>query len=144
MVMPVILLCVMNTVSGDYLDDLRFIRRTHHEHQIYSIADESGYTMRETNEARLLLGGIVRLYQIFVSPQGPPGCNYTVTCSQFMARAVRDHGAIHGILMTADRLDRCIRSARRYYPIDPVSGRAIDHPIETYYLGKKGRRLSLH
>lgn len=144
MVTAGILLCIMSIANRADADDLRFIRETHKIHQIRSVHNESGYSLRQTNEARLLLGSIIRLYQLLVSPQGPPGCNYTLTCSQFMSRAVRDYGIIHGTIMTADRLDRCINSARRYYPIDPVSGRAVDHPVDAYYIGKKGKRLGRH
>ena len=139
-----IALCMIITLPQDYLKDIEYVRRSN---QLIGESrenhDAAGYTLRQTNEARLLLGGMIKLYQIFVSPQGPPGCNYTATCSQFMARAVRDHGIFHGIFMTADRLDRCIHSARRYYPTDMRTGRAIDHPVGSYYLPKKGRRLDL-
>ena len=34
-------------------------------------------------------------------------CNFSPTCSQFGYEAVRDYGAVLGIVMTSDRLMRC-------------------------------------
>lgn len=99
----------------------------------------SGFSFRQTSEIKLAFTGLIRLYQIFVSPQGPPSCNFTVTCSQFLSRAVRKYGFVHGIFMGADRLTRCTHSTRNLYTIDYKTGKAIDYPIDTYYLNSKYR-----
>jgi putative component of membrane protein insertase Oxa1/YidC/SpoIIIJ protein YidD len=101
--------------------------------------ETSEFSLRQTNEIKLAFTGMIRLYQIFVSPQSPPTCNFTVTCSQFLSYAVRKYGFAHGILMGADRLTRCTHGTRYLYEIDPVTGRAIDHSIEAYYLFSRSR-----
>lgn len=99
------------------------------------------FTFRQVSELRLCLSVMIRLYQVFVSPQGPPGCNFTVTCSHFMTRSVQKYGLIHGLLMESDRLTRCNHAARRYYPRDRFTGRSVDHPVDAYYLFRRDRIL---
>ena len=101
------------------------------------------FTVRQVSELRLALSGMIRLYQLFVSPQSPPGCNFTVTCSHFMTRSIQEYGLLHGLLMESDRLTRCNHGGSRYYPRDRRSGRVIDHPIEAYYLFRRDRILRL-
>jgi len=54
-----------------------------------------------------LLIGLVRFYQVAVSPHLPSACRYTPTCSQYMIEAIREHGAIQGIWLGIKRLLRC-------------------------------------
>lgn len=79
----------------------------------------------------LLLKGAIRLYQVFISPQDMPVCNFVPSCSQFGAEAVSRLGVIRGILLTSDRLQRCNGISTSRYRIDYNSGRLID-PIQTY------------
>lgn len=88
---------------------------------------------RASSEIKIAMTGLIRLYQTFISPQGTPGCNFTLTCSHFMSEAVRKYGIFFGLLMTADRLERCVKATPPYYPIDPVTGHAVDYPVERYY-----------
>jgi len=75
---------------------------------------------------RTVLRSAIILYQLTLSSQDLPACNYEPTCSRFAQEAVRTRGPILGILMTSDRLQRCIGAARRYYPTDPMTSRALD------------------
>ncbi len=121
-------------------EDLRFLQKVNPiETRTHEAEVTPGFSLRQTSELRLALTGLVRVYQILVSPQGPPGCNFTLSCSRFMSRAVRDFGPWHGLLMTGDRLQRCVHSGRGYYLIDVHSGKAIDYPARAYYLGTKNR-----
>ena len=121
-------------------DDLHFITEMNPVYRIQEkVRESSGFSFRQTNEIKLAFTGMIRLYQIFVSPQGPPSCNFTVTCSQFLSRAVRKYGFIHGILMGADRLTRCTHGTRHLYTIDPSTGKAIDHSVDAYYLFSRTR-----
>jgi len=54
-----------------------------------------------------LLAGLVRLYQLLVSPLLPPRCRFHPSCSSYAAQALRRHGAAHGGWLTARRLARC-------------------------------------
>jgi putative component of membrane protein insertase Oxa1/YidC/SpoIIIJ protein YidD len=103
----------------------------------------SFFDLSQTSELKLAFTGIIRFYQIFVSSQDAPSCNFTLTCSRFTTKAIQKYGAIHGILMGGDRIQRCFGLSRKYYPIDFKTGYAIDYPVEVYYLGKGESECSL-
>jgi putative membrane protein insertion efficiency factor len=50
---------------------------------------------------------LVRFYQVCISPLKPPSCRFTPTCSQYAIEALRKHGPIKGLYLTARRLLRC-------------------------------------
>jgi len=56
---------------------------------------------------RLLLIGLVRAYQLILSPHLPRTCRYRPTCSQYSIQAFRKYGAIRGLILTVYRLGRC-------------------------------------
>ncbi len=56
---------------------------------------------------RWLLMGLVRLYQLTISPLLPPACRFTPSCSQYALEALRVHGALRGTWLAAHRLARC-------------------------------------
>ncbi len=56
---------------------------------------------------KYLLIGIVRLYQLIISPYLPSSCRYHPTCSQYGIEALRKHGAIKGGWLTIKRIARC-------------------------------------
>ncbi|MEM2175365.1 MAG: membrane protein insertion efficiency factor YidD [Candidatus Micrarchaeia archaeon] len=97
-------------------------------------SEASKFTLKEISESKLLATGLIRLYQLFISSQDMPVCNFTQTCSHFGMEAIQKYGIFWGVLMTADRLQRCNGIGMKYYPIDLETGRAIDYPVETYYL----------
>jgi len=90
-----------------------------------------------TSELKMALMGLIRLYQRFISSQDIPSCNFTLSCSRFAMEALSRYGPLHGVLMASDRLMRCYGLGRRYYPIDPGTGLAVDRPPEAYYLGEE-------
>ncbi len=100
--------------------------------------------LRQTSELKLAFAGIIRFYQIFISSQDVPSCNFTLTCSRFTTKAIQKYGPIHGILMGGDRLQRCFGLSRKYYPLDPKTGYAIDYPVEVYYMGKTKNESPLY
>ncbi|HTX19485.1 MAG TPA: membrane protein insertion efficiency factor YidD [Bacteroidota bacterium] len=52
--------------------------------------------------------GLVRLYQILISPMLPPNtCRYYPTCSQYAIDALREYGAWKGCWMAVRRIGRC-------------------------------------
>jgi putative membrane protein insertion efficiency factor len=53
------------------------------------------------------LVGLIRAYQLVISPALPPACRFTPTCSQFALEAVRRHGALRGSWLALRRLARC-------------------------------------
>ena len=56
---------------------------------------------------RTLILGLIRLYQLLLSPLLGPRCRFHPTCSQYAAEAVRVHGAIRGTRLAARRIVRC-------------------------------------
>jgi len=55
----------------------------------------------------VLLLGLLRFYQRFVSPLSPPSCRYYPSCSSYAVTAVTRHGAIRGSWLAARRVLRC-------------------------------------
>lgn len=55
----------------------------------------------------LLLTGLVRGYQLVVSPWFAPTCRYYPTCSTYAIDALRIHGPIKGLYLATWRLLRC-------------------------------------
>lgn len=56
---------------------------------------------------RLLLIGLVRGYQLIVSPHMPSTCRYRPTCSRYSVEALRKYGAVKGLILTIHRIGRC-------------------------------------
>lgn len=54
-----------------------------------------------------VLAGLVRLYQLVLSPWLPPSCRYEPSCSAYALEALRSHGALRGSWLTVRRLGRC-------------------------------------
>lgn len=48
--------------------------------------------------------GLIRFYQLFISPMDGDRCPLYPTCSQFSIQAIQRHGPAVGWIMTADRL----------------------------------------
>ena len=61
--------------------------------------------------------GLVRAYQLVVSPWVTVSCKYYPSCSAYALEAVRTHGAIRGIRMAGWRFLRC----------NPWSRGGVDH-----------------
>ncbi|HXB83786.1 MAG TPA: membrane protein insertion efficiency factor YidD [Candidatus Acidoferrum sp.] len=51
--------------------------------------------------------GLIRVYQLVISPLLPPACRFYPSCSQYAATAVRDHGIVRGSWLALSRLARC-------------------------------------
>jgi len=58
-------------------------------------------------KVRLVALGLIRLYQLLVSPLLPPACRFWPTCSQYCAQAVGRYGVARGVWLSLLRLGRC-------------------------------------
>jgi len=56
---------------------------------------------------RLLALGLVRVYQLLVSPLLPPACRFWPTCSHYSAQAIGRYGVARGVWLSLRRLGRC-------------------------------------
>lgn len=90
----------------------------------------------ESSPVKLAMRGMIRLYQVTVSPVSPGRCGFRPSCSAFGAMSIEEYGPVTGVMMTADRLMRCNIWKRPgpHYLLLP-DGRLLDPPGETS-LGK--------
>ena len=131
----VILLMMNPAVFGGNEADLDFILRCN------PITPERAketavFTFNETNELKVALIGLIQAYQLFISSQDIDVCNFTPSCSRFAVTALKRHGPLHGILMISDRLQRCNKMGKQYYPINQETGKC-DDPVERNFAGSK-------
>ena len=54
-----------------------------------------------------MLIGLIRLYQITLSPYIGRACRYTPTCSNYGIEAIRKHGPFKGTWLTIKRVLSC-------------------------------------
>ena len=76
------------------------------------------------------LVGLIRLYQLLLSPLLPRACRFYPTCSQYALVAIRDRGVIAGTWLALGRLARC-------HPWHPGG---IDHVPQARRAVSKGTR----
>jgi hypothetical protein len=55
----------------------------------------------------VLLRGLIRAYQLMLSPLLGPRCRYLPSCSDYAAEAIASHGAARGCWLALRRLLRC-------------------------------------
>ncbi|MEO6550570.1 MAG: membrane protein insertion efficiency factor YidD [Ferruginibacter sp.] len=51
--------------------------------------------------------GLIRLYQLIISPWFGNQCRYTPTCSHYGIEALKKYGPIKGLWLTIWRIARC-------------------------------------
>lgn len=66
---------------------------------------------------RLVLRAL-RFYKATISPQLPPACRYTPTCSEYAMEAIERRGLVIGGLLAAKRVLSCNPFSKGGY--DPV------------------------
>jgi putative membrane protein insertion efficiency factor len=54
-----------------------------------------------------VVGGLLRGYQLLISPLLGPACRFEPTCSRYTAEAVGRYGAVKGLGLGAHRVCRC-------------------------------------
>ena len=88
---------------------------------------------------RLCLMGIVRGYQLLLSPWLGSNCRFEPTCSAYALQALQQHGALGGSYLTLRRLGRC-------HPwcdggCDPVPAK-ISRPFSSLFPDPSGKKPS--
>ncbi len=59
------------------------------------------------NPAQHLLRGLIRGYQILISPIIRGSCRYAPSCSDYALESVTRHGTVKGIFLAIGRIARC-------------------------------------
>ncbi|TVP78575.1 MAG: membrane protein insertion efficiency factor YidD [Gemmatimonadales bacterium] len=80
---------------------------------------------------RRIVVGLIRFYQLGISPYTPPSCRYTPTCSQYAIEAVERFGVLRGGWLFVRRFARCHPfGGEGYDPVPPARDvpRAVDAP----------------
>ena len=72
--------------------------------------------------------GLIRAYQLFVSPFLGPRCRFQPTCSRYAAEAIEIHGLIRGFDLSLRRLLRCHPLGPSGWDPVPQAGPGIDLP----------------
>ena len=67
--------------------------------------------------AKILIG-VIRVYQLTLSPLFGGSCRFLPTCSAYAIEALRTHGAVRGMLLAVRRLSACHPFGRSGF--DPV------------------------
>ena len=55
----------------------------------------------------VVLVGMIRVYQVVISPMTGPTCKYYPSCSHYAVTAIRTHGALRGTGLALWRILRC-------------------------------------
>lgn len=56
---------------------------------------------------RKIIIGLIRFYQLFISPMFGPSCRFYPSCSQYAIEAVKIHGIFKGCFLAIHRVLRC-------------------------------------
>jgi putative membrane protein insertion efficiency factor len=69
-----------------------------------------------------MLSGVIRLYQLALSPVLPPSCRYLPSCSDYAIEALASHGTLAGLWLTLRRIASCHPwGGSGYDPVPPAA-----------------------
>ena len=69
-----------------------------------------------------MLRGLIRVYQLVLSPMLPPRCRYLPTCSDYAIEALAGHGVLDGAWLALCRVARCHPwGGSGYDPVPPAT-----------------------
>jgi len=73
-----------------------------------------------------ILCGLVRLYQVFISPYLPRTCRFYPSCSEYMIQAITEYGALRGLARGCWRILRCNPLCEGGYdPVIPLTANRL-------------------
>jgi len=91
---------------------------------------------------RRLICGLIRAYQVAISPFLPAACRFTPTCSRYALEAVARFGALRGGWLAARRILRCHPFGRWGYDPVPKGGerpqRRLSQTVESGAAPERG------
>lgn len=56
---------------------------------------------------QIILIGLIRVYQVTLSPFLGPSCRFYPSCSEYAYQAIMRHGPVRGLLLAVKRILRC-------------------------------------
>ena len=74
-----------------------------------------------TKSITLIIVGIIKFYQIVISPVIGPSCRHYPTCSQYTIESLKTHGVLKGLYLSVRRIWKCRPGGSHGY--DPVPKR---------------------
>ena len=74
-----------------------------------------------TKSINVIIVGIIKFYQLIISPVMRPSCRHYPTCSEYSIESVKTHGVIKGLYLALKRILRCRPGGTHGY--DPVPKR---------------------
>ena len=74
---------------------------------------------------RRMICGVIRAYQIAISPLLPAACRFTPTCSRYALEAVSRFGVLRGGWLAGRRILRCHPFGRWGYDPVPEGGERL-------------------
>jgi putative membrane protein insertion efficiency factor len=83
-----------------------------------------------------MLRGLIRLYQLVLSPILPPSCRYLPSCSDYAIEALASHGVVAGLWLAARRIARCHPWGGSGYDPVPPAGRRQAHDCGAAHPGR--------
>lgn len=84
-----------------------------HCHQSSTLGDQGTLSSapegsgKAVSALQWIVGGLLRGYQLCISPLLPSACRFYPTCSEYMRQAVEKHGVLRGVWMGLRRLAKC-------------------------------------
>ncbi|NUM80175.1 membrane protein insertion efficiency factor YidD [bacterium] len=116
------------------VDDIKDLIGLIGKNESYSLKNEgkaSPVGLGIASELKTAFTGLIWIYQQTLSSQDMAVCNFSPSCSRFGSEALRTAGALKGMCLTSDRLQRChglpgqhrhyAMSSDRLHFIDPVT-----------------------
>lgn len=88
---------------------------------------------------RKLFIGLIRLYQLFISPIIGPSCRFYPSCSQYTIEAIKVHGIFKGCFLAIRRVLRCHPGCDG--GLDPVPEKNIPEIKSSQKYSKKSETL---
>jgi putative membrane protein insertion efficiency factor len=84
--------------------------------------------------------GLIRAYQLLLSPYLPASCRYHPGCASYTAEAISVHGPVRGLWLAARRIARCHPWGGMGF--DPVPPRPGEKAQETAAPQRRNHRSS--
>ena len=73
---------------------------------------------------KYIFWGLIKVYQLVLSPFKTPCCRFYPSCSEYARRAFLLHGSVKGAMLTAKRLLKCHPwGGSGYDPVPPVQNK---------------------